>query len=810
MADSVEKLREIYAEFSSLCIKRGAEVSEADTRATVIDRILHEVLGWGHQNVHREVATNPGFLDYELTEGRPRIVVEAKNATKSFSMPYKKNSPKRLKISGILSTNKELIKAVEQTQQYCNSRGIRFGVTTNGYCFIVFRAIAEGMSWKDGQAVIFDGPKDIESRFNEFSNLLSYDAVVAGKIANIFTLKPVEEREFHRPIDLIFDPSATYARNKLNIRLRPYVEKFFGDIAAQDDITVLEKCYIDSTPLQVIDEGLNIVIRDKVPSFIATAKQIESEQKGKQFGLKQDFVNIINSKKVAGSVALIVGGIGSGKTTLLRRFFRIVAPDLFTDNGVGVDMPIDFLGMTNTPEEVNIYTWKILKKILISKFPNLTNRQTLEEMFKDNLNLIKEVYSDKANEKVSDKLVELASNNKEFCKASIRYCVQIGKLPVVIFDNVDQLGVNAQIEIFTQAQHLAREYGCISLVVLREETYSTAQMKKQLTAYNIQAYHLSSPQFRKLVKSRIDTAIKTAEAEQREKMLTGGGYKTQQVIDFFRLLNQSVFERNRNIVKLVEAVSYGNARLALDFLNSFMISGATNMQKILDIFNLYGDYTIPFHEFSKSVILGDYCFYKESRSRIFNIFNVSTARNASHFTALRILNYLSKSKHSNQDSDGFVSLHVLLTNIIDIFDNEEDCMLSITRLICLNDQLAELDSRQTETVEGASSIRITSAGMYYLHFFVNSFQYLDLIWHDIPFNNSQIARLLSNQMHSTDMQDRFWRTEKFLEYLTIEENNELAQTTLPYGDSQLLGPFMPYINQRYNEEKTLIIKKLKK
>src|SRR5882757_7893516 len=74
-------------------------------------------------------------------------------------------------------------------------QGIRYGVTTNGYSFILFRAITEGVSWRDGEAVVFAGPKIIESDFTTFWNLLSYEAVADGKLDEAFRHHITEVRE---------------------------------------------------------------------------------------------------------------------------------------------------------------------------------------------------------------------------------------------------------------------------------------------------------------------------------------------------------------------------------------------------------------------------------------------------------------------------------------------------------------------------------------------------------------------------------------------------------------------------------------
>jgi hypothetical protein len=72
---------------------------------------------------------------------------------------------------------------------------------------------------------------------------------------------------------------------------------------------------------------------------------------------------------------------------------------------------------------------------------------------------------------------------------------------------------------------IANSYGCLSILVLREEYFSAALMKKHLTAYSIRPYHLSSPKFNKLLELRIiyavNEAVKDSEqhgADEEEKL----------------------------------------------------------------------------------------------------------------------------------------------------------------------------------------------------------------------------------------------------------------------------------------------------
>jgi hypothetical protein len=799
---------QIYQDHAGININRGRE-TEADTRANIIDRVVHEVLGWPREAVKREVFAKPGFVDFELSRGKPIIVVEAKASGVCFVLPHKKRDvPQKYKISGAFSTDKEINAALEQAHDYCSERGVRFAVVTNGFSFIIFRGTTDGTPWRAGDAIVFQSPKVIIAHFTKFWNLLSFEAVSDGKLDEAFRATAAEMLPTYRPIHSITDADAVYARNNINVALRPYVDQFFGDITKQNTIDVLKHCYVYSRPLQIIDKELGLAIRDFVPRFpTANPKEVFSTEgaPGGHFG--KDIITTIE-KDNSGSVILLVGGIGAGKTTFLHRFFNVVEPGLANPESGAVLITLNFLGALDRKNDLDAFLWEQIAAELRRKVPAINDRSVLEDIFVDSLKIIKSVYVNTNNEeRINNALMEKVSDNKVFSQAVLLYCRKLKKIPIVVFDNVDQLGNELQTHIFTLAENFARHLKCLSILVVREETFSTAQMQRQLTAYTIRSYHLASPSFREMIKLRIEFAANKAANEPRDGNQRPFSSEDA-VLQFFHLLRKSVFEKNISILKLLEAISFGDMRFALEMFNNFITSGATDMVKILDIYQNYRHYTVPYHEFAKSVILGDYRFYKEERSAILNVFDITATRNASHFTTLRILNFLVANADTERAGEGYVELNKLISAFTDEFDNEDDCLKTINKLIQLRRQLVELDTRRVDTTAGAYTIRITSAGRYYLKYLCNSYAYQDLVWQDTPFTKRSVASSISKLIYSKDHDERFRRVEVFLEYLRGQEERELVECGLN-DKLGAFGPFMPHIQIEFEKQKTEIIKRIK-
>ena len=72
---SYEALKKLQNEFKDFCNRYG-EVSEADTRVNLIDKILVQICRWPESNIKRETHSDSGYSDYFLDAfGKKQIVV---------------------------------------------------------------------------------------------------------------------------------------------------------------------------------------------------------------------------------------------------------------------------------------------------------------------------------------------------------------------------------------------------------------------------------------------------------------------------------------------------------------------------------------------------------------------------------------------------------------------------------------------------------------------------------------------------------------------------------------------------------------
>ena len=141
-----------------------------------------------------------------------------------------------------------------------------------------------------------------------------------------------------------------------------------------------------------------------------------------------------------------------------------------------------------------------------------------------------------------------------------------------------------------------------------------------------------------MIGSRIDFALKYLSNESQLPLIRSVDripLDKDAIKDFLAIVEYSIFERNRNIARLIESICFGNMRMGLEMFTTFLTSGATDVDKMLAIYRRDGAYFVAFHEFIKSIMLGERRYYKGSSSPILNLFECTSDRNSSHFTALR-------------------------------------------------------------------------------------------------------------------------------------------------------------------------------
>lgn len=824
---ALENLRQIRDDFKEFC-EKFLYITEADTRINIIDRILKEVLFWPDAEVRREAHSENGFIDYILhVNGKKFVCVEAKKEGISFDFPKDKKR-KYYQINGAISTEAPVNDAILQARKYCDDSAIRYAIVTNGYTWIVFRAIREDMSWKEGSSKVFHSINEIVSSFTEFWNLLSYDCINQGSLDTEFSNLSSSNRSLSRVLNFLLQPDVPLLRNPLHTELHSIIGHFFEDIADPNYIETLENCYVYSTSIKTVATDINYVIKDSLPNFLKDEGTLEIRHKENDSGV---FGRIIEKAvlKTKGQLFLLLGGIGAGKTTFQKRYQLTVGKQVLNESAIW--FAIDFL-KPPTIDLIENFVWGKILNQLRERYqsPYLETRQNIKRAFATEIVALREtaLYGLKeATPEYEKTLSQYLGVWQSDLSIYVPRLLSIAKprknLNVVLFfDNVDQLSPNYQAQIFLLAQRVTDLVKSITIIALREESYYTASVQKVFTAYINRKFHIASPPFRKMIGQRIKYAVNIIDERNIEASkfsdITELQHK-QNISDFLKIVEHSIFEKNKNIARFIDHLCFGNMRNALQMFSTFLVSGATDVEKMIRIYRRDGNYYVAFHEFLRSIMLGERYYYKEAFSVVLNVFECGQERNSSHFTSLRILSILDIHRNeSAKEGEGFYEINKVLALFEDVFNNKEDFLKSLNRLV--NRQLVETNTKIFENISGSTHIRITSAGWYYFHHLITSFAYLDLVFQDTPIDDKRMVEALVASMNKVNnlsdpeedkiarMDERFYRVGVFLNYLEEEELNERKKFLLENKEGPIFHELIINIRDSFERQKEYIMQRL--
>ena len=826
--DAYARLKEITEQFKDFVSQHG-RVSEADTRVKFIDRILKEVCCWPELAISREVHHTVGYSDYQLTiRDLPLLAVEAKREGIAFTLPTGTHA-RTAQLNGAMMTEAEVKNAIHQVRKYCDDGGIKFAVATNGYAWIIFRAIRDDMPWNRGRARIYPSIESIHEHFVEFWNLLSYDAISEGSLDTEFGRIPAPPRELLRVIDRLFNADLPLRRNRLNSQLQPLLKYIFEDIAGQGDLDLLNSCYVHTESLRVVARDLNTVITDALPKELEQAGTHELKQTESHAGEFGESLQVAVNRK-RGELYLLLGGIGSGKTTFLKRYQKLIASAFLEHNAFVFS--VDFLQAPLEAARLETFVWNAILTTLRTTYSahDLEEPRHVKSIFREKIAAIERTalrafrkHTEQYEQALGPHLASWQDNVADYVPKLLQFITRTNKRAAVLFaDNVDQLDPEYQAQIFLLAQRVTREAGCITIVALREESYYAPSIQNTFTAYNTHKFHIASPQFRRMIGNRIEYAIRALPniASLAGTQSDAQPFDPVAISEFLRIVQFSVLEWSDRISTFIECICFGNMRSALQMFTTFLTSGATNVDKMLSIYRRDGRYNIAFHEFVKSVMLQDRAYYKEEESPILNLFNCTSEKNSSHFTAVRILAFLlARRSEPTSEGRGYYEIAPLVGAFADVFDNVRDVSATLDRLI--SRQLIEANTRSTKTVKGASHLRVTAAGWYYMKQLMRTFTYLDLVLQDTPLNDVGLEHTLRQSVYDVNnladrdnekwarMKVRFDRTQRFLDYLSSEEARDYSLFDLRRTPPPFSQQFMLPIVEKFAEDRPHIEERLR-
>lgn len=501
------------------------------------------------------------------------------------------------------------------------------------------------------------------------------------------------------------------------------------------------------------------ILRSRYASVKNKVGQTESvnPRKGQPSRLSNDLL----SAALVRRPLILLGDVGVGKTIFLKHFFRVEALEVLNDS---VIFYIDFLKQSSLLEDIRSFLVSTVEEILAEKH-DLDVRQGgfVRGVYNKEINQFKRsIYAPlrttDPTEYKKHELAMLSEHLRDRLKHVQRSLEHLrgtrGLQFILILDNIDHHESKFQERVFVIGQSLAETWPVAVFMSLRPDTFYNSRKSGSVAAYQPRVFVVEPPRVDEVILKRLRFAKKKLEQTGRlDSFPPGLAIDSAKLMAYLDVLIEA-FRSNDQLKELVDNLSSGNVRQALDFISNFVGSGYVSTTRILEVHSQGGLYTLPLHEFIRAMLYQEYAHYDPRASAVVNMFDIATSDGREHF-ALAILLAACEARGESL-RDGYVEESLLYEHLQELGYSIEQIEFHVNR------GLERKLLRPSGTAPTLRSLRVTAAGSYMHKRMVGVFTYVDAMIVDTPIVNPAVRSQIQS---AATIQDRLSRAETFCQYL---------------------------------------------
>jgi GTPase SAR1 family protein len=735
--------------------------NEATTRFRLIDSIFFECLGWSKDDAVLEEAQGREYTDYVFLAPRRMLIVEAKREGYAFDLPAGQ-ARLEMGIHALLKIHPSIEIAIAQAAGYCQKRGVPVAAVTNGHQIIAFIGSRNDATPPlEGRALVFSSFEEMKNHFIDLWDALSKPGIEEKRILHRLTSGAPK---LPQKLSAVIKPyPGVIERNVIQSDLQVLSDIILEDIVPSPDLEAifLAECYTASGALAQFSLASKQILETRYAEMFAddAVKPVVLPAVSKT-GVSPELMRVTFARRPI----LLLGDVGVGKTTFIRNLIKVEAATLFERSiaihlnlGTQAALAIDFrLYVLDEIDKQLRQNYHI--DVNEAAFVRTTYATDLRRLETSIFGELKHNNPERYAEEELAELARLTANRSEHLRRSLHNLVNTRRTEVIIFlDNADQRDELIQESAFLMAQEISQQWPALVFVSLRPETFNRSQRSGALSGYYTKAFAISPPSIDDVIRKRLNFALKITTGKIPVTRLQHVGIKLENLTAIIRVLLRSL-QRDARLFELLENLSGGNVRAALELLNTFIGSGHVNTQRMLNVER----YIVSPHEFTRAIIYGDSLHFDPSRSLVANIFDISSEDGREHFLLPLVIGFLDRSGDT-AGNGGFVETQYLYDSLQAIGFSPDQIDFAVSRGI--NAKLIQTSGRiiPTGNEEMPSSMRVTPSGLYHAYRLAGNFQYLDAMIVDTPILPDS-AREKMRVVE--DIADRLVRAEVFVkEYL---------------------------------------------
>jgi hypothetical protein len=752
------------------------DLNEATTRVRIINRLLCDCLGWSCEEITAEKHQDGDYLDYVLGNPERRAVLEAKRLGRHFDVPSGVAGRRDVAISTVRDYSADNKVAIDQVLRYCQKGGIPVAILCNGTQILAFLGSRQdGIAPLEGKALLFSNMAEMQADFSTLWDSLSRDGLRIGHLRNKFSRRgrvspppePLSARLMHYP--------GTRNRSELETDVRILADLFLQDLVQEKEVSdeFLAECYCDSGALSQYALVSKEILRSRYSAVRKEVSSIENvkPRRGKDARLPGDVLSAALSRRPL----ILLGDVGVGKTIFLKHFIRIEAADVLRNSIV---FYVDFIKESTLLGDMRSHLVSTMTQDLYDSGINVEDGEFVRAVYNKEINQFqKSVYGSLQTTDPSEygrqELAMLAghlSDSLEHLRRSLEHLRGTrGRTFVLVLDNIDHHELEFQERIFVIGQSFSETWPLAVFMSLRPDTFYKSRKTGSLTAYQPRVFTVEPPRVDQVISKRLAFAKKQLESTGRlESFPRDLTINSESLLVYLDVLIEA-FRSNEPLKELVDNLSSGNVRQALDFISTFVGSGYVSTARILEAHKTGAPFILPIHEFMRAILCGEYSHYDPRSSAVPNILGITSSDGREHF-ALPILLALCQAR-SSPARDGYVDETLLYGYMQELGYTFEQIETQVGRGI--EGKLLQPSSE----APGSRSLRVTAAGIYMHKRMLNYFTYIDAIVVDTPIVDPAVRFQIAD-VHT--IHERLERGAIFRAYLDEQWKFEADSTTFSW------------------------------
>lgn len=593
----------------------------------------------------------------------------------------------------------------------------------------------------------------------------------------------IRPRRFWKPSKLIGGQAIRkeeITANSFGTTITTDFSHIFNPITLEDRAIIAKRAYVPSKRRERYIEPIDRIIRAAVPVSEARSKTVEDTSSPREI-----FRSMRRVRKLEHEILLIIGSAGSGKTTFVDYIQEVGLPRDLRDKTFWIR-----INMNPAPiSRDEIYRW--LREEVIAECKQVRSDVDFEE-----LNVIQEVYHEqlkgfrkgvgrlyendvqKFNDKLAEELQRILNDVHLTTINFLKYCAgKENKLPIIVLDNCDKRLRDEQLLMFEAAQWLQREFACLVVLPLREETYDNHYNEPPLdTALKDLVFRIEPPLFQKVLQERITLALSTI--ERRGKRILSYNLKNGARVEYpasdqaFYLgsILRSLFEHDRFVRRFIVGLSGRNIRRALEIFLQFCQSGHISDEDIFKIRQSEGQYVLPLEKVTNVLLRLNQRYYSSKGAYLKNLYAIDEHdEQPNYFSRVLILRYLRNNKEQvgSNRLRGYMRLKELREAMENFGVSRQTFFREIellTKAYCIY-----FEDFRTENLSDNDLLSLAPAGFVHTQI-IENVHYMATIAEDTWYSNERIAQGIADRI--ADPNDQYSPSTIF--YNAVDAFNEVA------------------------------------